>query len=324
MNATRAIGLVPNAAVQRAARWAMLLGAAAMLSAALSLPLEAQSGGPAASVSSAPSDYVGWEVCQGCHIAQVTAWKETKMGKVMLGKPRNDLEAKACEACHGGAREHVAAKGDTTKIFRFTKASPATVAEKNERCLQCHQKGAQAQWDGSMHESRNIACVQCHTIMKSVSPELALAKTNVVDVCAQCHVQRKAQTLLSSHMPVREGKVTCVSCHNPHGSTGPKLLVQNSVNEVCYTCHAERRGPFLWEHPPVTENCINCHEPHGSINDNLLKVRAPRLCQQCHIDVQHPGTPQTATARFAFNRSCTNCHSQLHGSNHPSGARFHR
>jgi predicted CXXCH cytochrome family protein len=27
---------------------------------------------------------------------------------------------------------------------------------------------------------------------------------------------------------------------------------------------------------------------------------------------------------FVFNRSCTNCHPQVHGSNHPSGLRFQR
>ncbi|MBI4519466.1 MAG: DmsE family decaheme c-type cytochrome, partial [Gemmatimonadetes bacterium] len=236
----------------------------------------------------------------------------------------NELEARACEACHGPGEEHVRGGGDRTKIFRFGKNSPASLAEQNTRCLQCHESGARLHWNGSVHESRNLACVDCHRVMTPVSPERLLAQPTVAEVCYQCHLLRRAQGQLSSHMPVREGRVTCTDCHNPHGSPTPRLLVENSVNEVCFRCHAERRGPFLWEHPPVTENCLNCHEPHGSMNDNLLRVRAPRLCQRCHIESRHPVTPQLPTQRFAFNRACPNCHSQIHGSNHPAGMRFHR
>ncbi|MBI4539936.1 MAG: DmsE family decaheme c-type cytochrome [Gemmatimonadetes bacterium] len=287
-------------------------------------PLWSQSPGSSSAEQPQSAQYVGPEVCQGCHADQAASWEATPMGRVFLHAARNDLEARGCEACHGPGSEHVQGAGDTTKIFRFGKSSRATIEEQNAQCLQCHDKGIRLYWKGSMHESRKLSCVTCHSVMKQVSPERLLVKETVAEVCYQCHLMRKAQSQLSSHMPIREGKTGCNSCHNPHGSAAPKLLVENSVNEVCYRCHAERRGPFLWEHPPVTENCLNCHEPHGSINDNLLKVRAPRLCQRCHIESRHPTTPQAAAGRFAFNRSCTNCHSQIHGSNHPSGVRFHR
>ena len=60
------------------------------------------------------------------------------------------------------------------------------------------------------------------------------------------------------------------------------MLRENSVNENCYKCHAEKRGPFLWEHNPVRENCLNCHDAHGSTKQALLKVQAPKLCGECH------------------------------------------
>ena len=189
-------------------------------------------------------------------------------------------------------------------------------------------------WKGSTHESRGLTCVTCHQVMQdAVAPSRfsepltenkKFVKTTKMEVCFQCHQLRRAQLQKSSHMPFKEGKVTCTNCHNPHGTANPKLLIASTVNETCYTCHAERRGPFLFEHPPVMENCLNCHEPHGSANPQLLKVRTPRLCQRCHIESRHPTTPQLANARFVFNRGCTNCHSQIHGSNHPSGVRFHR
>jgi DmsE family decaheme c-type cytochrome len=137
-------------------------------------------------------------------------------------------------------------------------------------------------------------------------------------------------------MPVLEGKMSCEDCHSAHGSPTAPLLKADSVNEVCYACHAETRGPMLWEHAPVRENCSNCHQPHGSNHDKLLVSARPFLCQQCHNSAGHNSTfyraDQTAAAALlggsqnprVISRSCQNCHSQIHGSNHPSGARFQR
>lgn len=119
--------------------------------------------------------------------------------------------------------------------------------------------------------------------------------------------------------------MVCTNCHNPHGSYTEHLLKQATVNDVCFQCHAEKRGPFLWEHPPVVENCLNCHDPHGTINDNLLKVARPRLCQRCHNAANnHPANPRNPVSVFAINSGCVNCHSQIHGSNSPGGQFFHR
>jgi DmsE family decaheme c-type cytochrome len=131
----------------------------------------------------------------------------------------------------------------------------------------------------------------------------------------------------SSHMPLREGKMTCTSCHNPHGTLTPSLLKEVSLNNTCYTCHAEKRGPFLWVHPPVNENCANCHDPHGSNHENMLRVAKPRLCQQCHIETRHPTSPygrDTGSLKFVMGRQCVSCHAVIHGSNHPSGFAFTR
>jgi DmsE family decaheme c-type cytochrome len=144
------------------------------------------------------------------------------------------------------------------------------------------------------------------------------------ELCLSCHKMRRAQLQRSSHMPFREGKVVCTSCHNPHGTPNPSQLIQATVNENCLSCHTERRGPFVWEHPPVMENCLNCHEAHGSNNPQLLKVRMPRVCDSCHVASRHPVTPQPLQSIRNFSRGCTNCHSMVHGSNHPSGNYFLR
>jgi DmsE family decaheme c-type cytochrome len=118
--------------------------------------------------------------------------------------------------------------------------------------------------------------------------------------------------------------MACSDCHNAHGSTGPALMKRDTVTDTCYTCHAEKRGPVLFEHPPVRENCLNCHVPHGSLHPNLLVANPPHLCQSCHVGFLHPSTPLPDKSRFVFNKSCVNCHPTIHGTNDPSGDKFMR
>ncbi len=125
-------------------------------------------------------------------------------------------------------------------------------------------------------------CTNCHTIMKAVSRKIQMKTAFEPDTCFQCHKDRRAQMFRSSHMPMREGKMVCSDCHNPHGSVTEALLKKDSINDICYTCHAEKRGPFLFEHEPVRENCLNCHDPHGTVNEYSLKLSRPRLCFECH------------------------------------------
>jgi DmsE family decaheme c-type cytochrome len=213
-------------------------------------------------------------------------------------------------------------------IVSFRADDPSRTADENNAiCLNCHQKGARTSWSGSTHEVRAVACTNCHTIMTNVTPKFQLAKVTEMDTCFQCHKDKRAQVWRSSHMPVREkGGMTCSTCHNPHGTYGESLLKEATINDTCYKCHAEKRGPFLYEHPPVRENCLNCHDAHGSNNDFLLKISRPRLCQQCHANLTgHPGNPRNPASIYAMNRECQNCHSQHHGSNTPgAGARWHR
>jgi DmsE family decaheme c-type cytochrome len=125
----------------------------------------------------------------------------------------------------------------------------------------------------------------------------------------------------------------CSDCHSTHGSQSAAMLIRPTLNQTCYTCHAEKRGPVLWEHAPVAEDCSLCHSSHGSTRPALLTKSTPQLCQQCHSVAGHPSVPRTAAGLpggagggsiFIVGSSCTNCHSQVHGSNHPSGAKLMR
>jgi DmsE family decaheme c-type cytochrome len=262
------------------------------------------------------ANYVGMEVCLACHASQAAEFETTLMGRIgKTQKARLD-----CEKCHGPGSAHAEAGGGLGigGIISFRPDDLSRTAEENNAiCLGCHERGDRTNWHGSTHETRGLMCTNCHTIMKEVSRKHQLKTAFEPDTCFQCHKDRRAQMYRSSHMPIREGKVVCSDCHNPHGSATEAMVREDSINDLCYKCHAEKRGPFLFEHEPVRENCLNCHDPHGTINEYLLKLSRPRLCFECHggghAQVNGPG------AVFTMSRACQNCHTAIHGSNSPAG-----
>lgn len=256
--------------------------------------------------------------CKTCHEPAVVKLETTSHATL----------AQSCAACHAGSAEHLQSnleKGEPGPIFKFGKATPA--ADTNKICLGCHEKGNQADWDGGHHDRRGVACTSCHSIHDFKSEKAQLKTARDAETCFTCHQQIRAKSMRVSHHPVREGVMGCTSCHNPHDGSRPKMIQADWTNELCLKCHAEKRGPFLWEHAPVRENCMNCHDPHGSNHEKLLLAKQPYLCQRCHLNTRHPGTlydqrntvAGTSVSNRAVEHACRNCHQNIHGGNAPSG-----
>lgn len=232
----------------------------------------------------------------------------------------------SCEACHGPSANHLQRPSDGPRPLTgipFGKDHP--IEPQDSACLSCHQDAAGSHWHGSMHAFSEVRCVDCHQVHKPSDP--IMNRNQQVGVCLDCHRQQHSEIQRPSSHPMRQGQMVCTDCHSPHGSSGPAELKRMSVNETCYECHAEKRGPFLWEHAPVAEDCSLCHRPHGSNHSGLLTTRGPQLCQQCHLAQFHPsnlesgaGIPPSGGSSNMLGRNCSNCHTQVHGSNHPSGA----
>lgn len=273
------------------------------------------------------SDGGGEKTCLQCHNTNtVNAILGTP--HFVAGDPRSPAANEACEACHGPSKEHTQFPQRISNIS-FAEDSSTDAFLRNAQCLNCHQ-GDHVDWDSSTHANQDMSCASCHEI--HAHRDAVLNPITQTDVCVTCHLQQKMQINKPYRHPVREGIVPCTRCHNPHGSSGPTMLVKQSVNETCYLCHAEKRGPFVNEHEPVQDDCTNCHTPHGSNHENLLSVRPPFLCQQCHSDHSHPreaydfeDLPGGSGRRQSrvVGGACVNCHSQIHGSNSP-GARSMR
>ena len=325
-------------------RWGIATGAAALvLLFAAPAAADPQSGGAQAAVAKD-------EVCTLCHNA---SWPKPIFSIYQTAHGNKaDSRAPGCQNCHGASDGHRQNPGAVSPdvVFGAKSKHLSNADTRNTSCLNCHNTAVlpRANWAGSQHENAGVACTSCHNIH---APEQAvIARATQAKVCIACHKTQQAQIQrISSHPLAVTGigsppKMVCSDCHNPHGSTGPNLLAKNTVNETCYGCHAEKRGPFLWEHAPVPDNCVNCHTPHGSTNAPLLKMRVPFLCQECHSgdhgaqinsganlaggDVTTAngalGPGASATRAQLAARACLNCHVLIHGSNHPAGAKRQR
>ena len=275
---------------------------------------------------------IGSATCVACHSQENLQFSHTIHARALRSGALGSNADRTCESCHGPGSLHAASPTVAGSIIAFTHGSATSVETQTETCLGCHTGGARQHWIGSIHEARGLSCSDCHNPMAKMSPEGLLTKQSISETCAGCHRDVRAKFNRRSHMPLPEGQISCVDCHNPHGSITDPLLKTDTVNGTCYTCHAEKRGPLLFEHPPVRENCLNCHDPHGSNQQTLLVAPLPMLCQQCHTMTRHPNDLQTpagfgtgsAPDERLMGRACISCHTNIHGSNNPSGAKFHK
>ena len=265
----------------------------------------------AAAASWTPAD------CATCHEPAVNGMHATAHAGVQT----------QCAACHGDPTAHLKSVTETGEPGPVLSLKKMKAVEVNKTCQGCHEKTHNATWTGSAHERRGIACTNCHSVHDFKSAKSQLRTAREPETCFGCHGAIRAQGLRTSHHPVREGLLSCSSCHNPHDGSRPKMIKAEWTNELCYQCHTEKRGPFFWEHAPVRENCTLCHNPHGSNHDKLLVSQQPWLCQRCHLNTRHPGTVYTGinsagTSTSASNRAvehaCKNCHQNVHGGNAPT------
>ncbi|MBU8932659.1 MAG: DmsE family decaheme c-type cytochrome [candidate division Zixibacteria bacterium] len=267
------------------------------------------------------------ETCADCHDELVAAFEQTTHGTYFgeIGR----MEGQSCESCHGSALEHVE-EGEPESII-----NPAKHDEfgGTQLCLTCHDGHTFDNWMFSGHSAAGVTCADCHTVHQAHSSKTS---TTTTELCYGCHTQVRAESFMPSRHPIAEGKMSCLDCHGVHGEDAP--LAQNGTGrELCFGCHAEKEGPFVFEHAPVSEDCMMCHTAHGSVANNLLKQNEPALCLNCHPMHFHATVdgldgsftpPATAPDRTTMSTpdgwktgmltKCTQCHTTVHGTDLPS------
>lgn len=297
-----------------------------------------------------PSKYIGSDTCSECHQTQHAFFNITSHSKTLSDK--FPVDKQGCEACHGGGRTHAEYQKQVAQFFKDGKDAEATAwqndaakfkaatmprinelsaAAASAICLKCHE-GSQGRNDErfnfrrSEHFRHGVSCLDCHSSHAPKRTEFLL-KDSEPNMCYQCHAEQKATFAKPFHHKVPEGGMKCSDCHNQHGGFMVKSL-RNSVNGdvACVKCHADKQGPFVFEHAPIkTEGCQSCHTPHGSTNPKLLTRNLVKfLCIECHsntpgipgdgggLGVASPNSHDINNPRYA---NCIVCHSEIHGSN---------
>ena len=271
--------------------------------------------------------FVGSETCLECHDDVGESFPMS--AHAILLKDSDLYKERLCEACHGPGSVHVD-DNEPSSIINPAKLQGLGVADP---CLECHGDSKYADWDFSSHATSDMHCADCHSA--HARPGESLVKESP-QLCYDCHTDVMASFYMPSHHPVSEGIVSCQDCHQIHGGD-MKFAVENEGRHQCLSCHPDQEGPFIFEHAPVNEDCGICHTPHGSVANNLLVQSEPTLCLDCHgmhfhatipgieddeiESPQQPGRFLSSTHdsfKSAFLTKCTQCHTEIHGSDLPS------
>jgi DmsE family decaheme c-type cytochrome len=282
--------------------------------------------------SNAPGNkFTGSVACKGCH-SEIwnNFYKNPHNKSIVSGKeaPENT----GCEGCHGPGDNHIESFAAKGSIVSFTTMPKEQVLD---TCLKCHsQTLSRANIRRSSHTTSGVVCTNCHSIHSAATPERLLAKTQT-NLCEGCHLNVRSQFSMPFKHRVNEGFMKCTDCHNPHGTfqatwtngARPRHVESAKANEEpCLNCHADKRGPFVFEHAPVrVDGCMACHVPHGSPNSRMLtRPVVFTLCLECHngagnlgrrangVILQAPLPHNMANPTY---QGCPNCHVKIHGSN---------
>jgi len=90
-------------------------------------------------------------------------------------------------------------------------------------------------------------CSSCHTPSMHNGSAGAILKAPLMELCVECHADRKG---VADHrigikpkmgavgLPLdKEGMMTCITCHDPHGKAGLAKLLRVSSSDLCLKCH---------------------------------------------------------------------------------------
>ena len=223
-----------------------------------------------------------------------------------------------CETCHGDGTKHMEAGGDKSLIKTLHGRTGA------DTCQTCHKQSAErsSYWNSVHASSEAVNCLSCHSIHKPGFKQKSLLKSDPNPLCASCHADVKASfTAEPNAHRLKDGVMSCVSCHDPHGRAANHAVRQTRSGEPgCVNCHAEKRGPFVYPHVTgVAGDCMSCHRPHGSpYPHQLTRATVYTQCLECHstlstgtLGSQPPSFHNISLPRY---QNCTTCHTAVHGS----------
>lgn len=294
-------------------------------------------------------DYLDDELCAECHRSAHTSAGHSPHALYMMN-PRNPVDKRGCQGCHGPGALHVAHLKDEDEPFKYvisyTKAKPA---EASAACLRCHNDTlSAAHWKRTGHARANVACTACHQMHwperlgrdRSKEPTTedrengrgvpagarqdvrspvfpaghdpkALLKAEETKLCGQCHKREVAEFRHNFHHPIPEGRMVCSDCHTIHPDRNNQKRLR-TAKQTCVNCHGDVAGPFVFEHDPVNDLASDgCLECHRPHGSHN-----PKMLNLFSRGLCNQCHTDKANNHFP-GRNCwqAGCHASVHGSN---------
>jgi predicted CXXCH cytochrome family protein len=157
--------------------------------------------------------------------------------------------ARLCGACHGevpNPRDAVVhqpvADGncEACHVPHASKEAGLLVAAQRETCTRCHAEiEERARSSRSVHpfKASDGGCLGCHSAHSADSQWLLAG--GEIRRCLTCHESmRHGHPLGEDRIDPRTGQaITCVTCHDPHGTDFPMHLRGDQTRGLCLECH---------------------------------------------------------------------------------------
>ena len=107
---------------------------------------------------------------------------------------------------------------------------PLSPSASEPQCLDCHPDKRE---EKVVHPAIDMGCSSCHVGNHQGEKPAPKLTTTVPDLCFTCH-DKTAFDKKVLHAPVAGGM--CGSCHNPHASDNPRMLIA-AVPDLCFSSH---------------------------------------------------------------------------------------
>jgi predicted CXXCH cytochrome family protein len=211
--------------------------------------------------------FVGSKACEECHADVTKGFGGATHAKLMT--PGDAQKEMGCESCHGPGSVHTKSGGGVGTIVNPQKSA--------DTCYQCHlEKRGEFNLPYG-HKPGVVGCSECHDPHKGDAIKgggVRLASAN--ETCLKCHESQRGPYVFE-HEALRDN---CSVCHNPHGSTNPKMLKARNAT-LCLQCHYQQQtatGLYIGgrDHQTFLQQrgtcwSAGCHEAvHGShVNSSL-------------------------------------------------------
>jgi predicted CXXCH cytochrome family protein len=189
--------------------------------------------------------------CLHCHASGVAAaLKDARNHYAGLPFAHGGI---TCAACHGDSTAHLASTGKA----HMADIDAMQPVRRDSVCLNCHLEGQAA----VVREGKDLqAFVPGDNLF-----DYALFFVHAGENGSGGRATSQWEALLKSQCKQKSGdKLTCTTCHDPHGSPPPSERVA-FYRQRCLQCH--NRPAFTASHHPGNADCTACHMARPPSND---------------------------------------------------------